>query len=118
MAKSQQITKLLKLCEEKWVEAGYFPSTVAEFKSIVKSDISSYMKEMGLEKFDSDVGIRYLESRKGLKRWQRLCHCVDFLNAALENPDVPFVKRNIQLRTYDLYGEIGEIAQKLVELKR
>ena len=37
MAKSQQITKLLKLCEEKWVEAGYFPSTVAEFKSIVKS---------------------------------------------------------------------------------
>ena len=118
MAKSQQITKLLKLCEEKWVEAGYFPSTVAEFKSIVKSDISSYMKEMGLEKFDSDVGIRYLESRKGLKRWQRLCHCVDFLNAALENPDVPFVKRNIQLRTYDLYGEIGEIAQKLVGLKR
>ncbi len=72
MAKSQQITKLLKLCEEKWVEAGYFPSTVAEFKSIVKSDISSYMKEMGLEKFDSDVGIRYLESRKGLKRWQTL----------------------------------------------
>lgn len=118
MAKSQSITKLLKLCEEKWIQADYCSSSVAEFKSIVNSGIIPFMKEMGLDEFDSDVGIRYLESRKGLKRWQRLCHCVDFLNAALENPDAPFVKRNIQLRTYDLYGEIGEVALKLVELKR
>ena len=118
MAKSQTITNLLKLCEEKWIEAGYIQSTVANFKSIVKSDIASFMKEEELELFDSDVGIRYLESRKGRKRWQRLCHCVDFLNAALENPDAPFIKRNIQLRSYDLYGEIGEVAQRLVDLKR
>lgn len=118
MAKSQTITNLLKLCEGKWIEAGYIQSTVANFKSIVKSDIASFMKEEGLELFDSDVGIRYLESRKGRKRWQRLCHCVDFLNAALENPDAPFIKRNIQLRSYDLYGEIGEVAQRLVDLKR
>lgn len=118
MAKSQTITNLLKLCEEKWIEAGYMRSTVTDFKSIVKSDIASFMKEEGLELFDSDVGIRYLESRKGRKRWQKLCHCVDFLNAALENPDAPFIKRNIQLRSYDLYGEIGEVAQRLVDLKR
>ena len=118
MAKSQTITNLLKLCEEKWIEAGYMRSTVANFKSIVKSDIASFMKEEELELFDSDVGIRYLESRKGRKRWQRLCHCVDFLNAALENPDAPFIKRNIQLRSYDLCGEIGEVAQKLIELKK
>lgn len=101
-----KITKLLKLCEEKWIEAGYIQSTVANFKSIVKSDIASFMKEEELELFDSDVGIRYLESRKGRKRWQRLCHCVDFLNAALENPDAPFIKRNIQLRSYDLYVKL------------
>ncbi len=51
------------------------------------------MKEMGLEKFDSDVGIRYLESRKGLKRWQRLCHCVDFLNAKIGKSGCTFCEK-------------------------
>lgn len=118
MAKSQPITALLKLCEEKWIAAGYRRSTIANFKSIVNPGITSFMRNEGLELFDSDVGIRYLESRKGIKQWQKHCHCIDFLNAALENPEAPFIKRNIQLRSYDLYGEIGEVAQKLVEQKR
>ena len=87
MAKSQTITNLLKLCEEKWIEAGYMRSTVANFRPMEKE------RE---------------ETR----------HCGDFLNAALENPDAPFIKRNIQLRSYDLCGEIGEVAQKLIELKK
>lgn len=112
---SKSIKLLIEQCIDLMRELAYAESTIKEHCRRINQTVVSYMESHGLEAYNTDIGIKALQSMPHDDKWQRYYRSIALLNSVITEGKI---SKTQPKKSWDLPGEIGDIAKQLLSLKQ
>lgn len=118
MAQEKLLQDLIDQCKALMNEAGYSVKTLATYNELWEWHLKPFMQQKGLTMYTSVVGFDFLKSLPGDKltltnRWRRV---ITILDTVLQDGKIGRIKP--QCASFDMSGEIGEIAKSFLAQKK
>ena len=118
MAQEKLLQDLIDQCKALMIEAGYSMKTLATYNELWEYQLKKFMQQKGTMMYSPEIGFDFLKSLPGDKltstnRWRRV---ITILDTVLQNNQIGRIKP--QWVSFDMSGEIGEIAQLFLTKKK
>ena len=118
MAQEKLLQDLVDQCKALMNEAGYSARTLATYNELWEWHLKPFMQQKRITMYTSEVGFDFLNSLPGDKltltnRWRRV---ITILDTVLQDGKIGRIKP--QWVSFDMPGEIGEIAKSFLAKKK